>query len=316
MPRPGRRGGRPRTSRVELRDPSPPVGQPEPACRSVLDVVGRGEGLVHARILGPGGLRGVAHARMHGQTKEVVGGGSRGDRRLRRIGVLHAARRRPRGEGRHALRPAVRQRVPGHGRGSPGRVPAPARTAPHDPAAQDQLPRQRLGDALAGREGRHQPLRRRAPSSCTSSPATSSSATSSSTGRAGRADTFFDGPIVSHVSSAETYDPTLRRIALDVIREHGITVHDGGTVVVIQGPAVLDQGRVEVVQRRRLAGHQHDPVPRGLPVPRARDGGRQHRPDHRLRRRRARGHRGRHRPRRARGVRAERGADPQPWCWT
>ncbi|HKF85865.1 MAG TPA: S-methyl-5'-thioadenosine phosphorylase [Candidatus Limnocylindrales bacterium] len=52
----------------------------------------------------------------------------------------------------------------------------------------------------------------------------------------GRADTFFDGPIVSHVSSAETYDPELRRIALEVIREHGITVHDGGTVVVIQGP--------------------------------------------------------------------------------
>jgi 5'-methylthioadenosine phosphorylase len=52
----------------------------------------------------------------------------------------------------------------------------------------------------------------------------------------GRADTFFDGPIVSHVSSAEIYDPTLRGIALEVIREHGITVHDGGTVVVIQGP--------------------------------------------------------------------------------
>ena len=52
----------------------------------------------------------------------------------------------------------------------------------------------------------------------------------------GRADTFFDGPIVSHVSSAEIYDPVLRGIALDVIREHGITVHDGGTVVVIQGP--------------------------------------------------------------------------------
>ncbi len=52
----------------------------------------------------------------------------------------------------------------------------------------------------------------------------------------GRADTFYDGPIVTHVSSAETYDPTLRRIALEVIREQGITVHDGGTVVVIQGP--------------------------------------------------------------------------------
>ncbi len=52
----------------------------------------------------------------------------------------------------------------------------------------------------------------------------------------GRADTFFDGPIVSHVSSAEIYDPTLRAIALDVCREHGITVHDGGTLVCIQGP--------------------------------------------------------------------------------
>ena len=52
----------------------------------------------------------------------------------------------------------------------------------------------------------------------------------------GRADTFFDGPIVTHVSSAEIYDPVLRAIALEVIREHGIAVHDGGTVVVIQGP--------------------------------------------------------------------------------
>ncbi len=52
----------------------------------------------------------------------------------------------------------------------------------------------------------------------------------------GRADTFFDGPIVSHLSSAETYDPTLRQVAIDVIREHGIPVHERGTVVVIQGP--------------------------------------------------------------------------------
>jgi len=52
----------------------------------------------------------------------------------------------------------------------------------------------------------------------------------------GRSDTFFDGPIVSHVSSAEIYDPVLRGIALDVIRAHDIPVHDGGTVVVIQGP--------------------------------------------------------------------------------
>jgi len=52
----------------------------------------------------------------------------------------------------------------------------------------------------------------------------------------GRDHTFFDGPIVSHVSSAEIYDPTLRQLAIDVIREHGITAHERGTVVVIQGP--------------------------------------------------------------------------------
>lgn len=52
----------------------------------------------------------------------------------------------------------------------------------------------------------------------------------------GRADTFFDGPIVTHISPAETYDPVLRRLAVETIREHGIECHDGGTVVVIQGP--------------------------------------------------------------------------------
>ncbi|MGI8923255.1 MAG: S-methyl-5'-thioadenosine phosphorylase [Fimbriimonadales bacterium] len=52
----------------------------------------------------------------------------------------------------------------------------------------------------------------------------------------GRQDTFFDGPIVSHVSPADTYDPTLRQIAAEVIRSHDIGLHETGTVVVIQGP--------------------------------------------------------------------------------
>jgi 5'-methylthioadenosine phosphorylase len=52
----------------------------------------------------------------------------------------------------------------------------------------------------------------------------------------GRADTFFDGPIVTHISAAETYDPVLRRLAIETIRDHGIDVHEHGTVVVIQGP--------------------------------------------------------------------------------
>jgi len=52
----------------------------------------------------------------------------------------------------------------------------------------------------------------------------------------GRADTFFDGPIVTHVSPAENYDPILRKLAIETIRDHGIECHDKGTVVVIQGP--------------------------------------------------------------------------------
>ncbi len=51
-----------------------------------------------------------------------------------------------------------------------------------------------------------------------------------------RKDTFYDGPIVTHVSPAETYDPLLRKFAIESIREHGITAHETGTVVVIQGP--------------------------------------------------------------------------------
>jgi 5'-methylthioadenosine phosphorylase len=52
----------------------------------------------------------------------------------------------------------------------------------------------------------------------------------------GRADTFYDGPIVTHLSSAEMYDPVLRQLAIDTIRDHGITVHETGTIVIIQGP--------------------------------------------------------------------------------
>ncbi|MCC7434374.1 MAG: S-methyl-5'-thioadenosine phosphorylase [Methanoregulaceae archaeon] len=52
----------------------------------------------------------------------------------------------------------------------------------------------------------------------------------------GRADTFFDGPIVTHISPADTYSKELRQLAVDSIRQHGIKCHDGGTVVVIQGP--------------------------------------------------------------------------------
>lgn len=58
----------------------------------------------------------------------------------------------------------------------------------------------------------------------------------------GRADTYHDldgshgqGGIV-HVPFAHPYDEGLRRLLVTAARELGITVHDGGTMVVIQGP--------------------------------------------------------------------------------
>jgi 5'-methylthioadenosine phosphorylase len=52
----------------------------------------------------------------------------------------------------------------------------------------------------------------------------------------GRKDTFYDGPITTHVSFADPYCPTLRSIAVDVLKAQGIETHERGTVVVIQGP--------------------------------------------------------------------------------
>ena len=54
----------------------------------------------------------------------------------------------------------------------------------------------------------------------------------------GRADTYFDGAdgVVSHVTFADPYDARLRALAVDAARAEGLVVHDGGTMVVINGP--------------------------------------------------------------------------------
>ena len=52
----------------------------------------------------------------------------------------------------------------------------------------------------------------------------------------GRADTFYDGPVATHVSSAEAYCPQMRALALEAAEQNGVTVHPTGTSVVIQGP--------------------------------------------------------------------------------
>jgi 5'-methylthioadenosine phosphorylase len=51
-----------------------------------------------------------------------------------------------------------------------------------------------------------------------------------------RADTYYDGPVAVHISSADPYCPELRPLAMKVGQALGITMHEGGTVVVVQGP--------------------------------------------------------------------------------
>jgi len=52
----------------------------------------------------------------------------------------------------------------------------------------------------------------------------------------GRKDTFYDGPVTTHISSADPYCPVLRQIMYETCKAHGIDVKPAGTVVVIQGP--------------------------------------------------------------------------------
>jgi 5'-methylthioadenosine phosphorylase len=52
----------------------------------------------------------------------------------------------------------------------------------------------------------------------------------------GRPDTFFDGPEVHHVSFADPYDAAMRSSLVAAARRLELPVHDGGTMVVVQGP--------------------------------------------------------------------------------
>ena len=52
----------------------------------------------------------------------------------------------------------------------------------------------------------------------------------------GRIDTFYDGPIATHVSAAEPYCSELRELAIEATEENKVKCHRTGTIVVIQGP--------------------------------------------------------------------------------
>ncbi|HZN15142.1 MAG TPA: S-methyl-5'-thioadenosine phosphorylase [Acidimicrobiales bacterium] len=52
----------------------------------------------------------------------------------------------------------------------------------------------------------------------------------------GRGDTFFDGPVPVHVPFADPYCPELGAPLIAAAADAGVVAHEGGTVVVIQGP--------------------------------------------------------------------------------
>ena len=52
----------------------------------------------------------------------------------------------------------------------------------------------------------------------------------------GRKDTFYDGPVTTHLSTADPYCPEMRSVGIEAARKVGVSVHKSGTVAVIQGP--------------------------------------------------------------------------------
>ncbi|MCQ4336849.1 MAG: S-methyl-5'-thioadenosine phosphorylase [Sulfolobales archaeon] len=48
--------------------------------------------------------------------------------------------------------------------------------------------------------------------------------------------TFFDGPVVAHVSMAEPFCESLRRVIISASKDLNITTHDRGTYICIEGP--------------------------------------------------------------------------------
>jgi 5'-methylthioadenosine phosphorylase len=66
----------------------------------------------------------------------------------------------------------------------------------------------------------------------------------------GRLDTFYDGPVTTHISFADPYCPTVRGVAIRKARALGIEVHERGTAVVIQGPRFSTRAESAWFQRQ------------------------------------------------------------------
>ncbi|MDG6902634.1 MAG: S-methyl-5'-thioadenosine phosphorylase [Nitrososphaerota archaeon] len=67
----------------------------------------------------------------------------------------------------------------------------------------------------------------------------------------GRKDTFYDGPLTTHVSTASPYCPQMRRTAVEAAQVLGLKFHEAGTVVVIQGPRFSTKAESRFFSRQR-----------------------------------------------------------------
>ena len=100
----------------------------------------------------------------------------------------------------------------------------------------------------------------------------------------GREDTFYDGPVTTHVARRRPLLPEpapAARWRLPGARDPG---HGRGTVVVIQGPRFSTRAESRWFSADGLGRGEHDRLPRGLARPRAGDLLRQRIPRHGLRR--------------------------------
>lgn len=69
----------------------------------------------------------------------------------------------------------------------------------------------------------------------------------------GREDTFFDGPVVTHVGAADPYCPEMRSAAIATLSRLACPHRETGTVVVVQGPRFST--RAESREFRRMGHH-------------------------------------------------------------
>ena len=126
----------------------------------------------------------------------------------------------------------------GHARRAPGGVPASARPAPRAARASGRLPRQRRHDACARGASAARSVRGGIASAATSVPGDLVVVDQLVDRTQGRTDTFYDhfadGP--RHVSLADPYDAELATSSSPRPGWTARPAHDGGTVVVINGP--------------------------------------------------------------------------------